>query len=148
MKQKKTIPQVTAQTKLLDYLARRDHSEKELRRKLSRRYPPEEIAQALSWAHTRGWLKTPDELAEQVARSLERKNKSNRYINQYLREKGLPPLPLQPEREAEKCRRLLVGKLKFPEDSLPSRELLGKMRRLLLQRGFDRETIRKVLHEK
>ena len=51
---------------LTRYLAQRDHSELELRQKLSRRYSRETIEKVLAEALARKWLCEPTELAERV----------------------------------------------------------------------------------
>ena len=58
-----------ALNKTADILARRDHSEKELREKLSRFFPPDLIETVVSEARERRWLAPPEELARSAARS-------------------------------------------------------------------------------
>ncbi|MCB0378571.1 MAG: RecX family transcriptional regulator [Bdellovibrionales bacterium] len=124
----------------MDYLARRDHSEKELREKLGERFPIEQVEEALEKIKERGWLIPPEELSEKVALSLHRKHKSHFYILNFLRKKGLPPVEKSEDLELEKAQHILQSKVKKEGD-------LQHLRSLLLNRGFDTDTIRKVIHE-
>ncbi|MCX7978329.1 MAG: RecX family transcriptional regulator [Bdellovibrionaceae bacterium] len=128
---------------LMELLARRDHSELELRKKLLRRYSSSEVELALRKAKEQGWLLPPETLSEKVASTLSRKMKSNRYINGYLRQRGLPPLTSNPDEELEKARRFIQNKTSRSKKALDK----AKAARLLASRGFDAETIRKVLYE-
>lgn len=130
----------TAWVKAMDYLARRDHSEKELIEKLSKHFPEDEILAVLDEMKQRGWLLPPGELAEKVTQSLNRKNKGYLYIQNFLRNKGLPETPRDPDVEHEKALALLESKDKDPADS-------KKLISLLKNRGFDTETISRVIHE-
>ena len=124
----------------MDFLARRDHSEKELIEKLSTHFPMEEIEPALEEIKQRGWLLPPEELAEKATQSLHRKNKGYLYIQNFLRQRGLPGTPKDPELEYEKALGLIASKSKDPND--PKRAVS-----LLKNRGFDTETISRVVHE-
>lgn len=141
-----------AKKKVMDFLARRNHSEKELRKKLSEKFSKNElfttdvIDEAIAYAKENNWLGDPEELAVQTADMLHRKNKGIHYINNYLREKGLPAVETDREFEIEKA--LLLVKNKFDEDYEFSRDEKAKVGRLLTSRGFDSETVRKVIYEK
>ena len=124
----------------MDYLARRDHSEKELIEKLLKFYPIDEIEKTLKEVKERGWLLPPEELSQKVAESLGRKSKGHLYINNYLRQKGLPPVEFCPEQEFEKARQLIESKLKDPSD-------IQRLSSLLKNRGFDTQTISRMIHE-
>jgi SOS response regulatory protein OraA/RecX len=53
---------VTVQKKMMDYLAIRDHSENELRRKLEKLYTADEIDAAVTLAKQKNWIPdTPEE---------------------------------------------------------------------------------------
>ncbi len=130
----------TARVKAMDYLARRDHSEKELRDKLSRFYTNEEISQALAELNERGWILPPEELSAKVSQQLHNKGKGIYYINQYLQKKGLPSVPKDPELEFDKAMEICQQKLSDPND-------LAKLSSLLKNRGFDTETLSQVVHE-
>lgn len=133
-------PQKTPSIKAMDYLARRDHSEKELIEKLSKHFPMEEIEPALAEIKKRGWLLSPEELAHKVSQNLHRKNKGHLYIQHFLREKGLPRTEKDPEMEMAKARDVLETKSRGSKE--PKR-----MASLLKNRGFDTETISRMIHE-
>lgn len=129
----------------MDLLARRDHSERELRQKLSKHFSTELIDQAIEHFKERGWLPNTQEqtleLSQKVAGSLHRKKKGLLYINQYLQQKGLPPIAMDESLELEKANALVKNKLAKAQD----RDKLG---RFLKSRGFDNSTIRKVIYQK
>lgn len=134
----------TARLKAMDLLARRDHSEKELRDKLGNRFESAEIDLALSEIKERGWLLPAEELTRKVSESLHRKNKGYHAIQFYLKKKGLPPIFKDDELELEKAQRLVEQKT--TGQSLTESHLT-KVSSLLKNRGFDTETIGKVIHE-
>lgn len=130
----------TALNKLMDYLARRDHSELELRQKLRLKFSAEDIDRALQTAKERGWMPAPEELSERVARQLGQKGKGLLYIQQYLKKKGLPAVAADEEAECEKCRKLIAPLLAKEKDFI-------KLTRYLQNRGYENHIIRKVLDE-
>lgn len=132
--------------KAMDYLAMRDHSRSELRMKLSKyHFLPDDIESALNHVETSGWLLPPQALAEKVADQLHRKKKSHFYILKYLQQKQLPPVTRDSERELEKARSLLGGR--FSPLSKPSTLDKRQMMVFLKNRGFDHETIQRVINE-
>ena len=136
----------SAEAKMMDYLARRAHSELELRAKLVRDYDEFDVDTAIERAKQSGWLTPPEEASERVTEELTRKRKGHRYINQFLEQKGLPPVAEDAEAEFAKARELLAQRLKhdFSEGPLPE-ELVEKAQRMLFNRGFNGETISRVL---
>lgn len=140
-----------AKKKVMDLIARRDHSEKELRTKLKEKFSDDEsvddiVNEAIDFAKDNNWLGDPTTLAYRLADMLHRRNKGIYYINNYLREKGLPSVDVDRDLELEKA--LAVVKNKYDEDYKFSREDKAKVGRLLAARGFDSETVRKVIYEK
>lgn len=140
-----------AKKKVMDMIARRDHSEKELRTKLKEKLSDEEdlgeiIDEAIEFAKDNRWLGDPGELAHRLADMLHRRNKGIYYINNYLKEKGLPAVETDRALELEKA--LAIVKNKYDEDHKFSREEKARVGRLLASRGFDSETVRKVIYEK
>lgn len=133
-------PKKNAWVKAMDFLARRDHSEQELIEKLSRHYSQEEITETLEEMRTRGWLLPPEELARKAADSLHKRGKGYLYILHFLRKRGLPRVDKCPETEFEKAMDLINGKLQDPTN-------IRKLSSLLKNRGFDTETISKVVYE-
>jgi regulatory protein len=141
--------QTSARNKVMDYLARRNHSELELRTKLSRDYPQPEIDSAIAFAIESKWLLPPAELSDLVSISLSRKCKGHRFINQYLKLKGLPSVKRELEIEIEKGTQLVRSKLGTKLDVSTGRRLeftvQKKVFRLLANRGFDDESIREII---
>lgn len=143
------IKQRSARNRLMDLLARRNYSELEIKQKLGPYYPELEIQNAIEFARESKWLLPPEELSEQVANSLNRKRKGHRFINQYLRTKGLPPVQRNTDEEVEKGVALAHVKLarklalELPLDFDDQR----KIQRLLVNRGYDEDTIRLVIRK-
>ncbi|RYZ70304.1 MAG: regulatory protein RecX [Proteobacteria bacterium] len=140
----------TARKKVMDLLAKRSHSELELRQKLEAdpsEYAPEDIDDALQAAIENKWLMEPSELSALLAEELRRKGKGLLHINQVLESKGLPPVPEDSESDLDRAKQLLASKLGHDFESagqLPE-ELEAKAQRLLMNRGFDEETISKLI---
>ncbi len=132
--------------KAMDYLAMRDHSRSELRMKLTKHdFTPDDIDEALNHVESSGWLLPPQALAEKVADQLHHKNKSHDYIVKYLQQKELPPVPRDSSQEYEKARSLLgerVSPLSKPS-TLDKKQIIS----YLQFRGFDHETIQRVINE-
>ncbi len=139
-------PRKKAREKVMDLLARRDHSELELRRKLSVQYEADEVADAIEFAKQNKWMKAPEELASQVAQQLNRKNRGARYIQKFLQSRGLPRVAKDSDEEFRKA--LELATIKLRHDPPFAFEERNKIARLLKNRGFDDEIIRKVIHEK
>lgn len=136
----------SAKNKVLEYLARRDHSEKELREKLGRKFSTEEIDEAIESARKSNLLVDPSVLAKRVAEQMARKKKSHTYIQKFLAKKGLPAVEREQTNEIEKARELIL--LKFKKTGPFSFEEKPKVQRYLMYRGFDQDTIRRVIHER
>lgn len=136
----------SARDKIMDYLARRIHSELELRQKLAEHYSPAEVDDAIQYATDNNWLLPPAEISERVKIELERKNKGANFINRYLREKGLPPIARETDDEIQRARKLAAS----CSDHAPPFEFTEqkKIFRYLQNRGFEDEIIRKVIYEK
>lgn len=162
----------------MDLVASRDHSEKELRSKLLEAFrrsqrarkkwnknaeePSDEdlknqqtqihqaIDQAIEFARTHGWLGPAEELSQKMAAILHRRNKGIVYINNYLQEKGLPGITNNRDLELEKALSLVKNKVsdlsELPYDEKQKER--ARIGRFLASRGFDSETVRKVIYEK
>lgn len=145
-------PTVSARTAVMNLLARRDHSPLEIRRKLGERYSADEVESAIAIAQESGWLAPVDELASRVGRQLDMKKKGHRFIQNFLRQKGLPNLERNFETEVEKARAIVRSKLRLDASheaatALPQ-ETRIKAHRWLANRGFDDDVIRCVINEK
>lgn len=133
--------------KAMDYLAMRDHSRHELRTKLAKYdFIEEDIEAALNHVEASGWLLPPQVLADKVAGYLHRKNKSHMYINRFLHSKKLPSVPRDSDLEREKARSLLQGG-RFSRLKKSSSDDRKQAAQFLKFRGFDSETIMRVLNE-
>lgn len=139
-----------ARKRMMDLIARRDHSEKELRKKLREWHAPEFIDEAIAYGKEHGWI--PDDeasqarLAGKMAEFLHRRGKGIQSINHALKEKGLPSVKADPERELEKAMRLLANK--FTEEQLADRKTQAKAGRFLASRGFDLGTVRQAIFKR
>lgn len=138
-------PKRSARARIMDLLARRNHSAHELRERLADDYPSEEIEAAIQLARESRWLLPDDEIAEGVARSLDRRKKGHRFISQYLKGKGLPSLPIDVENEINKAVELIQQRLQRPARINGRPFDRDQARRFLANRGFDDATIRKAL---
>ena len=138
-----------AKKKLMDYVARRDHSEKELRKKLSARCEPSTVDQVMSWAQEQNWLASPDKLKEQFAAQLGRRGKGIRKINQKLKELGLSSVKAEKETELEKARKLVTAKWSVDDfqnlDFKEMQKLKAKIMRFLAARGYESDVISLIL---
>lgn len=154
MSESKFKPNVklAAKKKVMDLIARRDHSEKELKKKLKERFADQEngleaIEEAIVFAKDNNWIGDPTDLAHRLADMLHRRNKGINYINNYLHEKGLPSVDADKELELEKALAIVQNKYKNIDQEF-SREEKARVARFLASRGFDSETVRKVIYEK
>ncbi|WP_413583383.1 regulatory protein RecX [Bdellovibrio sp. HCB288] len=142
---------IAAKRKVMDIIARREHSEAELRTKLHSKFADvegglEAIEEAISYAKDKNWLEEPSALAYRLADMLHLRNKGINYINGYLEEKGLPSIETDSALELKKALAIVANK--FDEDFKFSHEDKARVGRLLASRGFDSETVRKVIYEK
>ena len=130
----------SARTKVMDLLARRDHSELELCRKLAPHFPTDEILEAIAFARENNWLAPQEVIAERAAQALARKNKSHRYISRFLQNRGLPPMAR--DREGEVAKALAIVKpFLARRQNFEVYQARRKIIRLLINRGFDSETV-------
>ncbi len=147
------LPQLSlsdAKKKIMDFVARRDHSEKELRKKLSLRCEPEVVDQAIEWAKEQNWLAKPEVLSEKFAEQLSRRGKGIRKINQKLKDLGLGAVKADKDAELEKAKRLVLNKwssedfrgLSFQE----SQKLKAKIMRYLIARGYESDVVSNILN--
>lgn len=135
-----------AKQKIMDLLARRDHSEKELFDKLSIHFSSEESREAIEYAKVNNWLCDPQVLAQRTAEILDRRHKGKNYIQRYLQKKGLPKVESNSELELEKA--LSLVKNKWSNGQSLSRNEKEKIGRFLISRGFENSIVRKVIYEK
>ena len=138
-----------AKKRIMDFVAKRDHSEKELRQKLKLYAEAEIIDQAIIWAKEQNWLSAPDVLKLKFADQLHRRGKGIRTINQKLKMKGLPTVKSDFETEVVKARKLVKAKWSADDfDGLvfkESQKLKAKIMRFLMTRGYESEIIQDIL---
>lgn len=138
-----------AKKRIMDYVAKRDHSEKELRTKLKRYAEADIIDQAIQWAIEQKWLAAPEVLKEKFADQLHRRGKGIRSINQKLKAKGLPSTKSDFETEIVKARKLVFAKWDASDfnglDFKQAQKLKAKIMRFLITRGFETDVVGQIL---
>jgi len=143
----------TARNKMMDLLALRDHSEKEMRKKLLQKFTPEEVETAITYGRENGWLPNSEaeemKLAGKAADTLHRKKKGIRYINSKLLEMGLPEVESNSDVELEKALNLVKNKYQSNSDKTfaERQKWRGKVGRFLISRGFETEIAKAVISE-
>jgi regulatory protein len=141
----------------MQFIAMRDHSEQELKRKLNRKFTPEAVQNAIENMKEQNWITDPETLAQRVTDTLHRKKKGHLYIKNYLRKIGLKETARNSEIEIQKAQKILEKKFPKVEDGHKydrlsksrdeSRKRTQKMIRFLSSRGFDSEIVRKVVYD-
>lgn len=146
------LPQLSlsdAKKKIMDFVARRDHSEKELRTKLSLRCDSTTVESAIQWAKEQNWLAQPEVLTEKFAEQLGRRGKGIRKINQKLKELGLGSVKVDQDSELEKAKRLVLNKWSAQDFKglgfKDSQKLKAKIMRFLISRGYELDTVSNIL---
>ncbi|MCZ0933260.1 MAG: hypothetical protein OXJ52_08935 [Oligoflexia bacterium] len=137
-KEKELLSQ--ALKKIAQYLNFRSHSQKELKQKLSNKFPTTLIEKALNQARQKNWLEDPLELSQKTAERLQEKNKSWGYIQDYLKHKELPLPPYNREKELEKARKLLQKQSFSQKNQL-------QMKQFLANRSFETDIIDEALEK-
>lgn len=135
----------SALEKIVDYLSVRDHSENEIRNKLTlKEFEHEEIEEAIDLAQEQGFIQEPSTLSETVSDQLNRKHKGILYINQYLQSKGLPCVLADWELEFQKAKELIFKRFsKNPPYTIEEKQ---DIYRYLTNRGYADQTIDNVIH--
>ena len=141
--------------KALQLLARRDHSNAELERKLrSRGYGQLEIQTAISECLRLNYL-NDSRFAETYANQLQRKGFGINGIKHKLYSKGISDSVIQEvvavqgsdAIQLEQCRRVLAKKLKPLTENTSVASRGPKLHRFLYSRGFSSQIIRKAIDE-
>lgn len=134
----------SALDKILDYLSIRDHSEKEIRTKLSaKEYEADEVDEGIEQAIEQGLIVEPSKLSENVSEQLNRKHKGILYINQYLESKGLPCIAPNWDLELEKATDLALKRMKKnPPYTIEEKQ---DIYRYLTNRGYADQTINELI---
>lgn len=146
---KQPLTAAEAKKKLMDFVARRDHSEKELRQKLAQRCEPDVVESTIQWAREQNWLASPDKLKTQFSEQLSRRGKGIRKINQKLKDLGLPAVKADRENEIEKARKLVSTKWSASDfsglDFKESQKLKARIMRYLITRGYESDVVSLIL---
>ncbi len=136
---------IKAYNSLIRYLGARDHSEKELRIKLSQKYPENIAEEMVALAYENNWMANPQELAQRTAERLMEKGKGPRYITNYLSERGLPEVSIDREEALKLARE--VAEMKFGDLKELNYDERPKVQRFLQGRGFSHGVISTVIFE-
>ena len=138
-----------AKKQIMDHMARRNHSELELREKLEFVFASEIIDDALAWAKQQNWFVSPESLTAYVVEQLQRRGKGIAAINRSLEAKGLQPVILSAADELDKARKVAFAKWSADDfdglDLKDAQKLKTKIMRLLISRGFDEDIIQDIL---
>lgn len=145
----KPLTLVEAKKKLMNMVARRDHSEKELRTKLSRCCEVDTIEKTLLWAREQNWLINPEKLKTQLAENLSRRGKGIRKINQKLKNLGLDSIRSDKKMELAKATKLVLAKWSTDDfidlNYAESQKLKARILRFLISRGYESDIVSLVL---
>ena len=146
----KNLTLAETKRKLMDLVARRDHSEKELRKKLGLKTEAAIVEQTIEWAREQNWLAKPEKLKSQFADQLSRRGKGIRQINKKLNDLGLGSIKPDFEAEYAKAKKLISGKWSSESfaglDFKEAQKLKSKIVRYLASRGYQNDIISKILN--
>lgn len=138
-----------AKKQIMDHMARRNHSELELREKLESVFAAEIVNKALAWAKQQNWFTSPESLTAHVVDQLQRRGKGIAAINRTLEAKGLQPVISSAADELAKARKVVFAKWSADDfddlDIKQAQKLSTKIMRLLISRGFDEDVIQDIL---
>ncbi|MEY4616209.1 MAG: hypothetical protein RJB66_1169 [Pseudomonadota bacterium] len=138
----------TCLNKLFDIISRRDYSIKELRQKLTQKdFDSNTIEKAIAWADERRYIRPAEELSRALTDQLLRRGKGRRYIQQYLKKRGLPFID-EFDKELELNKALEFARQKAQKSAKLDRAAREKIGRQLLTRGFPLDIVRTVIYEK
>ncbi len=141
LKTKQLLSLSETKRKIMDLMAISDRSEQQLFEKLAHVTDPQILTEALTWSKTQSWNPAPEKLQNSVVENLNQKNKGQYAINKKLEDLGLNTVQIDPEIELEKAMEAVENKFSKP---LPIEKM--RMMRFLSGRGFDLETVEKVLN--
>ena len=127
-------------TKIANHQSRRSHSVKELSFKLSKKFSPEVIDLALTYAKNNKWLELETELCQKELERLNKNNKSWLYIKKHFKKRGLPLPPYHRDTEKQKIKQLLIKKQAFVSDK-------QKLKQFLAYRAFEATLVAETLSE-
>lgn len=132
----------------MDLLARREHSQRELRTKLERRFPPEQVDETLQTLAAEG-LQSDSRFAEAFVRQRSQRGYGPLRIRQELRQRGISDELAAAAMDVVEVDwfATLAYVLERKYGGIPAADLKEKARRtrFLLYRGFSGDQIRELL---
>lgn len=132
----------------MDLLARREHSQRELRSKLERRFPPEQVDGTLQTLIKEG-LQSDSRFAEAFVRQRSQRGYGPLRIRQELRQRGISDEMMGAAIDAAEVDwfAILAYVVERKYGDAPAADLKEKARRtrFLLYRGFSSDQIRELL---
>ncbi|MFZ4405217.1 MAG: regulatory protein RecX [Pseudobdellovibrionaceae bacterium] len=158
---------MSAQQRLYNYaiylLGRKDYSSSELRQKMALKIKQwglvteeQTVNHILEKLLQQKWLKSDQQIAELYVEQLHRRNKGQKYIQNKLSQRRLPPVQTDADTEVEKALQVLQARwsresskaaqqaAKNPK-AAPHFILKTRLSRLLISRGFSGEVVRKSI---
>lgn len=134
--------------KLFDLISRRDYSIKELRQKLAQKdFDDSSIEKAIQWADERRYIRPAEDLSRALTDQLLQRGKGRRYIQQYLKKRGLPFID-EFDKELELNKALEFARQRAKRCDKLDRAAREKIGRQLITRGFPLDIVRTVIYEK
>lgn len=140
-----------AKYRVMDLMATRDHTLKEIQKKLKPRCEEATLKELLTWLSEQTWLPEESKIQEQVVHALGRRKKGQNYINRKLNEMGLKSVQLNNENELEKALDCIQNK--WDKDDLKgldfkkTQKAKAKVIRFLAGRGFNLSVASKAYTE-
>ncbi len=138
-----------AKKKLMDLVARREHSEKELREKLTPHFSSEIVDSTILWGYECKYIASAEALQTQLAEQLSKRGKGIKQINQKLQALGLTGIKADAEEELAKARKLALAKWDATDfadlDSAEAHKLKTKVMRFLIGRGYESAVVSSIL---
>ena len=149
LKQQPALGLTDAKRKIMDRVARRDHSKKELRQKLSLICEMDLIEEAIRWAQQQNWFTSADSLKMKLTEQLARRGQGIDKINQKLNDLGLPLVEVDQEQELAKAKKLATTKWSIEDfqnlEQHDAQKLKAKVVRFLSARGFTADIVSQIL---
>lgn len=136
--------------KALRLLARRDHSEYELKQKLRTRgkFDDSTFSALIDYLKNLGYLADQNELSRRWIRQFRSEGRGRHWITGKLRTKGLPALDLRDDEEEFASARLFVAKkLRGKNPKALKLNEKAKLSRSLVSRGFSSSVVATVMNE-
>jgi regulatory protein len=134
--------------KAMRLLARRDHSERELKSKLKQRgrFSDEDFGRVLEWLKDLGYMGDEQDLAGRWIKQWRSEGRGRMWITGKLRTKGLKAPDLRDDEDEETAARTFIDKkLRGKSLSSLSFDEKAKLSRSLISRGFSTSIVATVI---